>query len=399
MQEPSLSLPARDPLPERPSLQISRGAGPRRRRTRILYLIDHAVSTGGAERLAVGLATHLPLDRFEPWVCATRYSDDATRHALDEAGVRHLTLDRRAKWDVHRLRGLVTILARQRFDILHAHMFGSSFWGSVIGTTCRTPAIIAHEHGFDHGGSAVRAWVDANVIGRLVTRYVAVSRADADEIVGEGVSREKVVVIPNGYIPSTSVTDTDIRMALGGDREAPMIGVAAVLRPEKRLDLLLEAHARVLTAVPGTRLVIAGEGACRPALERRARELGTDGLVHFLGRRHDVDSILRAADVAALSSDREGSPLLMFECMANGTPLVATAVGGIPDIVENGHTGILVPRRDPEALARALADLLTNPSRREAIAAAARERLPQYTMAETAHRFIALYDTLLPDPA
>ena len=364
------------------------------RPTRILFLIDHAFSTGGAERFAVGLATRLPRDRFEPWLCATRLSDAATRQALDEAGVRHLTLGRSAKWDVHRLRGVVGLVRQHRFDILHAHMFGSSLWGSLVGTAFRTPVIIAHEHGFAHDASQVRAWVDGHVIGRLATRYVAVSQADGRMIVQEGVDPAKVVVIPNGYIPSPRDTATDVRAALGLAPGAPLVAVAAVLRPEKRLDLLLEAMVRVRVAVPGAQLVIAGDGPCRATLEHEAHRLGLNGAAHFLGRRSDVDSVLRAADVAALSSDREGSPLLMFECMANGTPLVATAVGGIPDVVQDGRTGVLVPRRDPDALARALAGLLTDPDRRAQLAAAARQRLPQFTMEATTDRFVALYDEL-----
>lgn len=364
-------------------------------RRRVLYLIDHASSTGGAERFAVGLATHLPQDRFEPWLCATRTSDAVALRGLDAAGVRHVTLGRRAKWDVHRLRGLVGILRAERFDILHTHKFGSNLWGALIGAACRVPAIVAHEHSWSYEGNPPRAWLDGNVIGRLAARFVAVSRADGDRMVSvEGVPPEKVVVIPNGYIPSPTGTDTDIRAELGLDRGAPMIAIAALLRPEKRIDVLLQAHARVRATLPDAQLVIAGDGECRGALEAQAGELGLDGAVHFLGARSDVDSLLRTADVGALASDREGSPLLAFECMANGTPLVATAVGGLPDVVDHGRTGLLVPRRDPAALAGALVELLSDPARREAMAAAAGEALPGYTIDATAARFASLYDTL-----
>lgn len=365
------------------------------RRRRILFLIDNCVSTGGAERSAVALASHLPADRFETWLCATRSSDELATQALAAAGVRHLTLQRTAKWDVHRLRRLVGLLRAQRFDLLHSHMFGSNLWGSLLGTAFRIPAIVVQEHGWSFEGAA-RAWVDGHVIGRLADRFVAVSRADGDRMVSvEGIAPDKVVVIPNAYIPSATASDTDVRRELGLGPDTPLIAIAAVLRPEKRLDLLLRAHARVLAALPAARLVIAGEGPCRETLEHEAGSLGITGAVHFLGRRSDVDSILRAADVAALSSDREGSPLLMFECMANGTPLVATAVGGIPEVIDPGRTGILVPRRDPDALAGALLRLLTHPDERAALAGAARAQLPAHTLPVAVDRFVALYDTLL----
>jgi glycosyltransferase involved in cell wall biosynthesis len=360
-------------------------------------MINHVSSAGGAERFAVGLATHLPQDRFEPWMCSTRDSDEVASQELAEAGVRHVSLGRKTNWDVYRFGGLVRLLRSQRFSILHTHMFGSNVWGSLLGTLSRTPVIVAHEHSWSYEGYAIRAWVDGNVIGKLATRFVAVSRADGERMVTrEGVSAEKVAVIPNGYIPSPGTSDTDIRSELALDRDVPLIVIAAVLRPEKRIDVLLEAFAQVRTAVPHAHLMIAGDGDCRPALEMQARAMGLDHAVHFLGRRTDVDSVLRAADVGALSSDREGSPLLMFECMANGTPLVATCVGGVPDVIEHGRTGLLVPRRDPAALAQGLISLLTDPARRAAIATAAQERVRDYTIDVTAARFAALYDTLVP---
>lgn len=369
---------------------------PHRSRARILFVIDHAASTGGAERLVVGLATHLPQDRFEPWICATRSADPDAVRTLVESGVRLVTLGRRAKWDVHRLGGLVRILRQHRFDVLHAHKFGSNLWGTLIGSACRVPAVVAHEHSWSYEGEALRAWLDGQVIGRLATRFVAVSTADAARMVSrEGVRAEKIVVIPNAYVPSRSGAHTDVRGELGLGADVPLIGIAAVLRPEKRIDVLLEAHAKVRATIPRAHLVIAGDGDCRPELERRARELGIADAVHFLGARTDIDSVLRALDVAALSSDREGSPLLMFECMANGIPLVATDVGGVADVVEHGRTGVLVPRRDPDALSRGLSSLLSDPERRAAMAAAGSEALRQYTIGAIAGRFAELYDTLL----
>jgi glycosyltransferase involved in cell wall biosynthesis len=359
-------------------------------------MIDFAATTGGAERFAVGLAAHLPPSRFETWVCATRSSDPLAARMLDDAGVRHLTLGRTAKWDVHRLGGVAAVLRRHRFDVLHTHKFGSNLWGAVIGTACRVPVIVAHEHSWSYEGNPSRAWLDGQVIGRAATRFIAVSSADGRRMVSrEGVDPAKVLVIPTAYIPSPASAGTDLRTELGLDDSVPLIAIAAVLRPEKRLDLLLEAHARVTASLPGARLAIAGDGPCRTGLERRAGELGIGDSVHFLGRRADVDGVLGAADVAALSSDREGLPLLVFECMANGLPIVATAVGGIPDVVQDGQTGILVPRRDPEALAGGLLELLGNPVRRQAMATQARAALHGYTIEAVAGRFGALYESLV----
>jgi glycosyltransferase involved in cell wall biosynthesis len=365
-------------------------------RLRILYLIEAASSQGGAERFALGLATHLPRDRFEPWMCSTRNEDAGAIETLRAAGIPHVNLGRRTKWDVHRLAGLAILMRRQRFDLLHTHMFGSNVWGALIGSACRVPVIVAHEHSWSYQGEPLRAWLDGQVVGRLATRFVAVSGADGRRMTTrEGVPAAKIVVMPNGYVPSRAEAGGDFRAELGISPQVPLIATAAVLRPEKRVDLVLEAHARVLRSIPTAHLAIAGDGECRPELERRARELGLDGMVHFLGMREDVDSILRAADVAASGSDREGSPLLMYECMATDTPLVATAVGGVPEIVEHGRTGLLVPRRDSAALGDGLVDLLSDPARRLEMAAAAHGRLSEFTIEATAERFAALYESLV----
>ena len=201
-------------------------------------------------------------------------------------------------------------------------------------------------------------------------------------------------MIPNAYVPRPGAPSGNLRDELGIDELTPLTTVVSVLRPQKALWVLLEAHARVLDAIPDAHLAIAGDGPCREFLERRARELGLDGHVHFLGYRRDIDSILRATDVAAMSSDYEGTPLVAFECMANRTPLVATAVGGLPDIVENGRTGLLVAPREPGALADALISLLEDRALGEQLAAAAADRAGEFTIEAIAARFVALYELL-----
>ncbi|HEX4010841.1 MAG TPA: glycosyltransferase [Solirubrobacteraceae bacterium] len=365
------------------------------RRLRVLYLIDQVIDTGGAERFALGLATHLPADRFELWVCSTRGAEPAALEQLRDAGVRHVHLGRRGKLDVWRFRRLVALLRHQRFDILHAHMFGSNLWGCLIGRACRVPIVIAHEQTWSYEGEPLRRWLDGHVIGRLATRFVAVSTRDAERMVTiEGVPVHKIVMIPNAYVPRPGASDTDLRGQLGLGPEVPLLVVVAQLRPQKALEVLLDAMPRVHEAVPETHLAIAGDGECRAALEARSRALGLTDRVHFLGRRSDVDAILQAGDLAVMSSDFEGTPLVAYECIANRTPLVATAVGGLPDIIDDGRTGRLVAPRDPAALAAAIVELLNDPGRRAAIAAAAAEGEDEFTIATATSRFVALYEQL-----
>ena len=369
-------------------------AGPARR-LRVLYMIGFLASDGGAERFALGLATHLPRDRFEPWVCVPRGYEPAAAAILREAGIPLLDLGRRAKWDVHRLAGLPLLLRSQHFDVLHSHMFGSNLWGMLAASACRVPVRIAHEHTWSYEGNPVRALLDGRVIGSLCSRFVAVSSADAERLVRiEHVPPAKVMVMPTAYVPRSAAAHGDLRAELGLSPGTPLYGTAAVMRPQKALEVLVEAHARVLARVPAAQLVIAGDGESRAAVARRVAELGLQRSVHLLGRRSDVDAIVADLDVAAMSSDFEGTPLFALECLANCTPLVATAVGGLPDLLVDGRTGRLVARRDPDALAAAIVGLLEDPGEREAMARAAMARLDDYRLETIASRFGDLYEQL-----
>jgi glycosyltransferase involved in cell wall biosynthesis len=366
-------------------------------RLRLLFLIDRVKGPGGgAEVFLVGLATHLPRERFEVSVCSTRaVVPGPLVETLDAAGVPHVSLGRRSRWDVPRMRRLATLLRSDRVDIVHAHMFGSNVWGTVLGRAFGVPVVIAHEHTWSYEGQPIRKWIDGRVVGRLATRFIAVSDADAARmVVLEKVSPEKVVVMPTAYVPRPLSPDTDLRSELGLAPETPLVGTAVVLRPQKAVEVLLEAHARLLTSMPDAHLAIAGDGPSRVELERHAGELQLDEHVHFLGARDDVEAILRSLDVAVLSSDFEGKPLFVLECMANRTPLVATAVGGLPEMVRDGETGVLVPPRDPEALAGAVGRLLVDRERRASLTAAAADEMSGFTIEAVTRRFADLYETL-----
>lgn len=338
---------------------------------RVLILIDSFVrGGGGAERLAVGIARNLPPERYEVFVCTTRTSaDDSLAAALEHSGVRHLDIARSGRLDLLAFRRLIRFLREQRIDVVHAHMFGSNLWGTLFGRACRVPVVIAHEHSWSYVGEPLRRLLDGAVISRLADRFVAVSNADRDRMVAvEHVRPAKIVVIPTAYIPRAGSDRGDVRAELGIGPSDSVIGTVAILRPEKALEVLIEAFSLLPQRLSRARLVLAGDGPCRATLEGRATELGVRERVHFLGMRDDPDAIWRALDVAALSSDREGMPTAAIEAMTNGVALVATSVGGVPELLQHEVSALLVQPRDPRALARALARLLEDPALRARLA-------------------------------
>jgi glycosyltransferase involved in cell wall biosynthesis len=362
----------------------------------VVVLVDRVNRHGGAESVAVALATHLPRERFEVTVVTTRSAQGPLLATLLAHGVRHISLGRRGRFDVAPFRRLFALLRAERIDILHAHMFGSNFWGAVVGRLAGVPVIVAHEHTWSYEGQPVRRLIDGHVIGRLADTFVAVSERDRDRMTTlEGVPSGKIVVLPNPFLRRPRDQSVDVRQQLGLSAATPLVATVAVLRPQKALEVLVEAFAQVLTVIPDAVLAIGGDGERRQALEDRARGLGISERVRFLGWWQDVGGLLEETDVAAMSSDYEGSPLFALECMAHMTPLVSTDVGNIAELLGDGEGVVTVPRRDPSAMARALIALLGDPERREAQARAAAARLPPYQIDNVTREFIDLYDRLL----
>ena len=358
----------------------------------MLMLIDQLAGPGGgAERFLVALAGELAGDGFQVEVCVTRSAKPSVRDALASAGVPLIVLGRRGTIDLLPFGSLVRLLRRRRYDVLHAHLFGSSLWGVLLGRLGGVPVVIAQEHGTFPAGR-LRRFLYGRVVGRLATRYVAVSSFTREAMVRRHrVPRTRTEVIPAAYIPRTERSEDDLRRELGIPSSAKLVGTIATLRPVKALDVLVAAHALLLERHPDTHLVLTGDGPSRTELERQVESLGTSDHVHFLGHHEEISSILRALDVGALSSDSEGTPIFVMECMAYGVPVVSTDVGGLRDLIEPDATGLLVPPRDPPRLAAAIAELLQDSDRAKRLAAASAARLPELTLPSVALRFERLY--------
>ena len=179
----------------------------------------------------------------------------------------------------------------------------------------------------------------------------------------EGIDPEDVMFMPNGIPAPPPPTGADVRAELGIPADTPVIGTVSVMRPQKALDVLLHATRTLVDEFPALKVLIAGEGDTREALEELVRELGIGDNVMFLGVRTDVPDVLAALDVAVSTSDFEGSPLSVMEYMEAARPVVATRVGGVPDLIDDGVHGLLVERQDPAAFAAAVAQLLRDPPR------------------------------------
>lgn len=354
-----------------------------RNKLRVLTLVDGIGLAGGGERLARQIVAGLDPERFERTLCVSRWSPEQERRGatpqllaeLERAGVRFVGLRRRSAADLAAWRPLLRLLRRERIDVLHAHKFGSNVWAAILGSLARTPVVIAHEHTWSFEGKRLRKLLDRRLIAPRVDAFLTVSREDRRRMAEiEGVDPAKLIFVPNGIPAPAPPSGADIRAELGIPAGAPVVGTVCALRPQKALEVLIEAARPLLAEVPDLRVLIVGDGAERGALERRIDALGLGGVVMLLGHRDDVPDVLQGLDVAVLCSDFEGTPLSVLEYMEAALPVVATRVGGVPDLVEEGKQGLLVERRDPGGLAEAVATLLRDPSTARAMGERGRAR-------------------------
>jgi len=345
-------------------------------------LVHSLIPYGGAERIARLITTGLDDSRFERTLCVSRSPRDehtghfeATRAELEAAGVRVLVLNRRFRFALWSWWPLVRLLRRERVDVLHAHQFGSNAWAALIGRLSRVPVVIAHEHSGISDQQALRRFIHREVVGRGSDVIVAASRNNEDRMIRvEGIDPKDVLFVPLGIPDPPQPTGRDLRAELDIARDQPVIGTVGVMRPEKALDILVRAAALLAPQFPGLRVLVAGDGAERQRLERLVQELGVGETVSFLGFRRDIPDVLAALDVAVCCSDFEASPLSVMEYMEAGKPMVATSVGGVPDIIDDGVHGLLVERQDPDGLAAAIAALLRDPERAAEMGARAQAR-------------------------
>ena len=358
-------------------------AGDPPRPMRIVTLIDRLGTRGGAERLALEIVKRLDREAFDRTLCVSRWSNeeaaDASAQAaladLQEADVRFLPLGRQRKVDVWVWGRLVAYLRRERTHVLHAHKFGSNVWGTALGRIARVPVIVAHEHTWSYQGRPERRFLDRELVSRAANTFIAVSRDDQRKMVEiERIPIQRTTFIPNGIPAPPPPTGKDVRAELGIGAEVPLIGSVGFLRPQKAFDVLVRAAAALPSENREARILIVGDGEQREPLEALARDLGVQDRVSLLGRRLDVPDILAALDVAVCCSDYEGSPLSIMEYMAASLPVVSTRVGGVPDLIDDGVEGLLVPPRDPEALAAGIARVLRAPEEARAMGARGRER-------------------------
>ena len=368
----------------------------------ILFQIISSLVPAGAERLVVHLLEYLDRERFAP-VCIS-LTDPVGSHLevrVQQLGVPLYFLGKGDKMSFEVLRKLDALFRQYRPAVVHTHLLALNYAYPLM-IRYRTPARVYTVHSLAEKDVGLRT---APIVRALAFRYRVgrvVPVAIAEEVRN---SIQKLYGYPNPpLIPNGIPTDeyapdpnkrAQWRQAHGIETHATIVTHVGRFAPPKNHALLIEAFARVRTSAP-LYLLLVGGGELENTVREQVAALGLESRVCFLGIRADVADILRASDAFVLSSRWEGNPMSVMEAMAAGLPVVSTAVGGVPELVREGETGLLVPSEDAGALARALQALVDDPVRRQAMGAAARQHaIAHFDIRHTVRGYEQLYESLL----
>ena len=357
-----------------------------------LVLVINDLRRAGAETQLVRLAIGLDRARFAVSVIVLKQCNEFEME-LAAAGIQVTKLGRRYPWDFAIVWRLARELRRARPSIVHSYLSFANLLSVLVAGAAGVPCVVLSQRS-SYASSLSPFWLRvARWAHRRASHVIANSNAARQEEIAAGFPPERISCVPNGIdVPNESPPESRASLDLP---EGPLAVCVGQLVMEKDHATLLAAWALVRKSAPTATLALLGAGALQSDLEAQAQAAGIAASVLFLGARHPSLPWIRAADLVVQSSVSEGMPNAVLEAMAAGRPIVATRAGGIPELVEDGVSGLLVPARDPEALARAILDLLGDATRRGALGARARERASrEFSVARMVARTEAVYALL-----
>lgn len=323
---------------------------------RVMFIIDD-LGLGGAQRQLVELVRAMPRERFDLRVAALSIRRVDYVEPLRRVGVEPVLISQTGKWSWSAFVRLWRLIRRSRPDVVQTCLFTADLYGRLAARFARVPVVVSSVRSIEPDKPRHYVWVD-RWLRRWTDAFIVNAQAVGETLSRrEGVPPERIRTIYNGVDVEMFVRLPVSPLA----RSSPsLVGIVGRLAPVKDHETFIRAAAQVVGRRLQARFLIVGDGPRRDALKRLARAEGLDGELSFIGSRRDTAELFKTLDLVVVSSLYEGCCNVILEAMAAGRPVVATAVGGNPELVVPGETGYLVPPQDPAALAEAIGKILSD---------------------------------------
>jgi glycosyltransferase involved in cell wall biosynthesis len=370
-------------------------------RIRVLQVVDKFSIDGesihGIARLMSWWTNAIDRDRFDMNILGLKAPSNAGRY-IERQGGRVFYSDY-GRLNPASLLDIARVARQTQTDLLHLHGYKACTLGRVVGALLGMPVVL-HEHAVFPTMPPYQKladWLLAPLNDRVVVNCEAVAEFCVER---RSMDPENIEIIFNGVpldefreVSDSAAAEAAEELGIGAD--TPVVGTVARLEEQKGITHFLNAVPAVKEECPDVKVLIVGDGTLRGALEEEARQLGIADNVIFTGERRDVPRLYKLMDVKVISSIYEGTTLTVFEAMATGTPVVATTVDGVEEVIEDGATGMLVPPKDAASIAEVVTDLLTNPDRARLLSERAEQAVKQYDVRTSMRRIENLYETVL----
>ena len=355
------------------------------------------LEVGGMERVVVDLVRE-GLALAQRLSVVTVSSRGELASVVEAMGVPVICVNKPPGLKMGAVKDLAAVFRKLRPDVVHTHQIGALFYAGRAARLAKVPLVVHTEHG-KHFARLRTRWM-GRFAACYAARFFCVSEDLASHVrLNRVAPPRKVVVVVNGIDTdrfSVKGKEGALSASLGIPAGVPLIGTIGRLNEVKRQDVLLRAFAILLQSVPTAHLLIVGDGPLMNDLRGLAIELSISSVVHFVGYQASPELYLQMMDVFALSSRSEGMPLVLLEAGAAGLPVVATRVGGVPEVIVEGETGLMVPPENETALATALCNLLHDiPMARQMGEAARRRVVAEFSLRRMAAEYQRHYRELL----
>lgn len=361
----------------------------------------------GPERYIAQLAHTLPIHGLDVGLSLLYrpVAGTSTIHPLVtqaiQAGLDARQLQDTTKFGLQTVRHIRRRLEQERYHLVHTHDYKTNLLAGVAARRADVPAVATvHLHTRTTWRLRVYRLLDLLVL-RFFPKIIAVSDCLRRELLTAGLPEQRIVTIHNAIdVEAVQSVGSDAmtawRRRLGIQPHQPVVTLVGRLSPQKGPDTFLEGAVQIARAFPETRFLVVGEGPLRRQLEQKATTLGLRERLCFLGYQAEVLPLIALSDVVTLPSLNEGLPYVLLEALALARPVVATPVGGIPEVITDGRTGLIVPVRAPDALATAICRLLKNPDEAKRLGEAGRLRIMQdFSLPVMIRRVVEVYHDVL----